>query len=262
MKSTYNRRLVLRAALAGAAATVVGAAVPGAALASSSDTGLDLPDVPGMLGNRKYNEFWYQYDERFLYNPLPEAVTAFQQIRDALGGKADGSFYGAYVDSRAAGTYPQGYLDVVLPAKEPLQVISRLQLDLFDEFFQYDPVGLVNAFVDFGQGVLYDPRRPVGYKVHMMDYIPGVRPARGYHVWHSVIQAMSLMDIDRFRWRLIDPVVGLGWAVQSIAQPAIDATDNPPLDRDLITRLELRWLPRTTAQLDTAFDSVPYPSDI
>ncbi|MFI5916402.1 hypothetical protein [Dactylosporangium sp. NPDC051541] len=262
MKSTYNRRHVLRAGLAGAAATVLAGALPGTAHAAPAESGPVLPGVPGMLGNRKYNEFWYQYDERFWYHPSPEAVAAFKQISEALGGKADGSFYGAWKDTRAAGTYPQAYLDIVAPAREPLATISRLQLNLFDEFFRYDPIGLVNAFVDFGQGVLYDPRREVGYKLHIMDYEPGVRPAVGYHVWHSIIQAMSLLDIDRLRWRLIDPVIGLGWAVQSIAQPAIDATDNPRLSARRIADLERRWLPRTTAQLDTAFDSFPYPSDI
>jgi len=120
----------------------------------------------------------------------------------------------------------------------------------------------VSAFIDFGQGVLYDPRRPEGQKVHLMDYTNDVEPPGGYHVWHSINRAMMLLDIDALRWRLIDPLVGLTWAVQSIAKPAMDSPDNPRLDPRLLLRLQLQWLPRTPTQLDTAFDSIPYPVGI
>jgi hypothetical protein len=116
--------------------------------------------------------------------------------------------------------------------------------------------------MDFGQGVLYDPRRPEGQKVHLMDYTNDVEPPGGYHVWHSINRAMMLLDIDAVRWRLIDPLVGLGWAVQSIAKPAMDSPDNPRLDPRLLARLAVQWLPRSPAQLDVEFDSIPYPTGI
>jgi hypothetical protein len=47
-------------------------------------TGGGLPPVPGMLGDRRTNELWYQLDEIALYNPS-------QKIRDAYAGSSSPS---------------------------------------------------------------------------------------------------------------------------------------------------------------------------
>lgn len=262
MPSRYHRRTILRNSAAAAAALAVGAAAPSArAAAVRPSDEPPVPHVPGMRGDLKANEFWYQYDVRFLYDPLPEVSEAFARIAEALG-PVEGGFYGAWAASRAAGTYPGGYVETIAATRAPLAVVSHHQVALMDEFYGRDPHGLVEAFTDFGQGLLYDPRRPDGQKVHLMDYTNGVDPPGGYHVWHSINRASMLLDIDTAKWRLLDPVVALAWAVQSIAKPAVDSPDNPPLSPRMLARLRAQWLTRTPAQLDTAYDSIPYPPEI
>lgn len=39
-------------------------------------------------------------------------------------------------------------------------MLSRNQRAVFDQYYGHDPRGLVFAFQEFGQGTLFDPRRP------------------------------------------------------------------------------------------------------
>jgi hypothetical protein len=266
--TTLDRRSVLRTTAAAAVLGGLGAALAPPSAASAAAAGPaqrhadpPIPDVPGMAGDPRANEFWYQYDARFLYDPGPEVAAAFQQIMEVLG-PVEGGFYGAWATSRAEGTYPEGYVSVIAPAREPMAVISRLQLALIDEFYGRDHLRLIRAFMDFGQGVLYDPRRPTFQKVHMMDYTNNVDPPGGYHVWHAINRGLMLLDVDRRAWQRLDPLVGLTWAIQSIAKPLMDVPNNPRLDWRLLLRLSVEWLPRTPSQLDIAFDSIPYPEGI
>ncbi|MEV4317125.1 hypothetical protein [Actinocrispum sp. NPDC049592] len=72
-----DRRTLLRAS---ALSIVAGVALPGTALA-----GTRLPDVPGMLGDRKANEFWYVFDDRSFYNPTDDLLTKYGALQDHLG---------------------------------------------------------------------------------------------------------------------------------------------------------------------------------
>lgn len=78
--NTMDRRSALRAALgvagAAAAASLVGA-VPAEAHGRHHPL---LPDVPGMVGDRWANEFWYQYDEISYFTPTQEMKDAVAAI--------------------------------------------------------------------------------------------------------------------------------------------------------------------------------------
>jgi hypothetical protein len=66
--SSVDRRTLLKLSLAGVGATVL---LPGTAFADD-----DLPPVPGMLGDRRANEMWYQFDQVALYQAFQEVLTS------------------------------------------------------------------------------------------------------------------------------------------------------------------------------------------
>jgi hypothetical protein len=248
-----------------AAAVGVGALAPPAhagdtLLAARPFDSPPIPEVPGMTGDPRANEFWFQYDDKFLFNPSQEIRDAYAAWAAALGSLD--AIIQLWKDHRIAGTYPKGFIAAVRPAREPLAVVSHLELQVYDAY--YGTGGwreLVPPFVDFGQGILFDPRRPDGSKVHMMNLPQGIHPPTNYHFWNAILQARIFLDVDADRWRNIARLVGLAWAVQSVAKPVTDA-HNPPLAGDTIAQLEVEWLQLPLKRLDKAFESFPYPAGI
>ena len=243
-------KLAAGAAVAGAAAPVLFGGTASAATESR------LPPVPGMLGDRKANELWYQIDEVALYNQAQEVKDAYAAIFAYFGAPGFFQFYTRWLELSQLPEYPRNYTEFVTPIKEPLKVISRLQLGVIDSLYRYDDQGLVGAFAAFGQGVLFDPRRaPVESEVHTMDG----DPPDGYHLWHSILRATMVLDIDKHRWARIDPLIGYAWALQSIAKPDHRHV-NPGLPSAQVRALARSWLTRDVTQLDLDFRTRPYPA--
>jgi len=243
-------KLSAGAAVAGLAAPVL---LTGTA---SATTGGGLPPVPGMLGDRRANELWYQIDEVALYHPAQEVQDAYAAIFAYFGSGGFSQFYLKWLELSQLPEYPGNYTEFVTPIKDPLKVLSRLQLGVIDSLYGHDEGGLVGAFSAFGQGVLFDPRRaPVESEVHTMDG----DPPGGYHTWHAILRGMMLLGIDKHRWGRIDPLVGFAWALQSIAKPDHRHV-NPGLPSAQVRALTRSWLPRDVARLDVDFRSQPYPA--
>jgi hypothetical protein len=243
---TLDRRNLLRLA-AGAAVTVAGTAV----LGGTAEAG-GLPPVPGMLGDRRANELWYQLDEIALYSPSQETRDAYTAFFGYVGQEG---IYAKWLALSQEPGYPRGYAEYLKPVEQPLRVISRLQLDNFDRYYRGDEAGLVGAFAAFGQGILFDPRRAdVESEVHTMDG----DPPTSYHFWHAVQRAHMVLDIDRRRWTRINPVLGFAWALQSVAKPDHRHV-NPGLPAGQVRAFARYWLPRDQASLDRDFRSSPYP---
>jgi hypothetical protein len=264
MTQQFTRRSLLRASLVCASVAGAGLAwgsMPASAAMDPAGGPPKPPDVPGMRGNPLNNEFWFQFDEAFLYHPSPTVRAALTAMTAKLG-SVQRAFALAWQEHRANGTFPDGFVAEFLPVKEPLTVVADAQLDLMRQFYRHNDARLLRAFADFGQGLLYDPRRNPGQRVHMMDYPNGTEPPGAYHVWHAIIRAQTLMGIAPTRWNFIDRLVGLAWAAQSIAKPVTDATDNPPLPRAVLARQAVSWLRRTPTEMDSQFDSFPYPPGI
>jgi hypothetical protein len=211
-----------------------------------------------MHGDRRANELWQDYNNTFKVALPAEVLEAYQAIGDIAGGAVAGVLT-LYRESRQAGTYPQGFVDRVAPARDAFASLSRIQLGIFDRYYRHRD--LTRPFLYFGEGTLYDPRMPGDAKVHMIDPGPNGEPPDGWHLWHAVNRALILLNINVRRWRAIDPLVCLGWAAQSIAKPRDDAI-NPPLDRRAAHRLIRQWRGMSADELDTAFDSFPYPPGI
>jgi hypothetical protein len=84
------------------------------------------------------------------------------------------------------------------------------------------------SFEEFGQGIHFDPRRPVTDKGHTMDRSSNGETV-GYHAGGTFICAAVLVGADAQRWLGVDRRVGLAWASHTVAIPCEDATDNPRL---------------------------------
>ncbi|GAA0340109.1 Tat pathway signal sequence domain protein [Streptomyces blastmyceticus] len=265
---SMDRRAVLRTALgAGAALGAVGltagaarAATPGTTPAGAGEPGVpDFSPVPGMQGDRRANEFWYQYDQKFYVQPTPETGQAIGKIVGPMGGFQ--AIWDVWLQHYKGGAYPQSFIDLVAPSRDSLVLLSREQRGVYDTYFAGRPDDLVLAFQEFGQGTLYDPRPTAGNRIHMMNFTPP-DPTHSYHRWHMFLRAFALLGIDGDWWTHIHRLAGLGWELHSIAKPRIDATDNPHLSKALVDRLTKKWLKRSPAEIDQAFSVFPYPVDM
>ncbi|MDT0387737.1 hypothetical protein [Streptomyces dubilierae] len=257
MQNPLGRRQVLRTSLGGAAAVGLGAggllvAAPGATAAPARPGRDEFPDVPGMLGDRRANELWYQFDEVTLYNSTPELEQAYADIATALGDKWERAIFDTWMSMAKSPDYPRNFTEYVSPIRGPLQILSATQLGVFDTFYRPYGRGLVGAFADFAQGVLNDPRR--ARPVHTMNG----NPPPGYHIWFIFMRAMMLLGIDCHRWERIAPINAMAWAVQTIAKPD-QWNVKEPLPRATVAREAAKWLPRGVARLDRDFQSYPYP---
>ncbi|MFD5631198.1 MULTISPECIES: hypothetical protein [unclassified Streptomyces] len=256
-----DRRRVLRASIGAAALAGLGTAAVAPARASTGSGAAGLPPVPGMQGDRRANEVWYQLDEVALYQASPELLAAYRAIGRHVGGSIESGFRTVWQEMSKSPEYPGNFASFMAPIEAPLRVVSGIQLDVFDSLYRPYDLRLPAAFADFGQGVLYDPRREVVRSpVHTMDSLPG-RPPVGYHTWHAYMRAMMLLGIDRHRWAAFAPLNAYAWALQSVAKPTTQ-TPSPPLPRRTVIEFAASWLPRGVRRLDADFQSFPYPVGI
>ncbi|MGW1546981.1 hypothetical protein [Streptomyces sp. NPDC002346] len=263
MTPPIDRRQVLRTSAG--ALLVAGLATVGTATTASaapvrpkSADYPEIPNVPGMNGDPRSNEFWYVFDQELWYHRTPEVIAANEKLGEVLGEDPEVAIIQAYLAHRSAGTYPSGFRTLVTPLKEALTVLSDAQWSVIDRYYPHtDLAGLIKAFADFGQGVLYDPRLSEGQRSHTMNGNPPV----GFHAWHCYLRAMQLLGIDSRRWAVIDPLIGLSWEIQSIVKPKPDVI-YPPLDAKVLRRLTAKWLSRSPGECDTAFETFPYPQGV
>ncbi|KAB2352439.1 hypothetical protein [Actinomadura rudentiformis] len=250
-ESELGRRQILQSTLGITAAAALGTTGL-LTTATPARAGTRLPPVPGMLGDRRANELWYQLDEVTLYNQPQELKDAYAALAAELGERWQRAIVLTWLEVLESGDYPDDFTDYVAAVRWPLQVLSRVQLDVFDAFYRPGSSRLVSAFSWFGQGVLYDPRRK---EVHTMNGDPPM----GYRAWHIFSRAMMFLGIDRSRWRAMIPLNAFAGAVQLTAKPDMYHV-NPPLPRETVRRLARSWLPRTPERLDTDFRGFPWPT--
>ncbi|WP_419995123.1 Tat pathway signal sequence domain protein [Streptomyces boninensis] len=257
---TVDRRGVLKAAVGvAAAAGTVTLAGTAPAVAHGRGRHEKYPKVPGMVGDRKANEFWYQYDEMSYYTPTPELQAAVGAVVAPFGKFEE--IWDSWLKLYQGRKYPYSFAELLAPNRDALKVISDAQREVFSRFYGRDPRGLVFAFQEYGQGTLYDPRRGEGQKVHMMNYTPP-NPTHAYHRWHPFLRAFQIMDVDRHYWTQVHRLVGTAWELQSIAQPVTDRNDNPHLPRRQVRHVTNKWLRRPARHFDAAFAVFPYPADM
>lgn len=263
MTMNLSRRRLLGGALGVSA--ILGAGLVGRPARALADDGpvADcanpvIPVVPGMAGDPRANELWYQLDQATLFAATPEFQQAIADVSTALGTpEIEGAVAELYFNTRNAGTYPNAFVSVFAPVRDQMEVISATQVSVFETYYGCDPRGLIGAMADFGQGILYDPRRPAGSIDHMMNGHPPI----GYHTWHAFNRAFAFLGISPGYWNRFDRLAVFGWAVQSTAKPVTDA-HNPPLPQDVLRALAKQYLRMPPNQVDEAFMSFPYPPGI
>lgn len=200
-------------------------------------------------------EFWFDFDNAF--NPNFGHVD--DDVLEAYD--ATGAPFGIATSWRRHRTdqdYPEGFAAEMRPKAHSLLLLAERQLAIIDRHWGGDAAAEQAAFEEFGEGIHFDDRRPAPDKVHKMDSAPD-RSTSGYHNWHAFIRAAVLVGADHDRWLGLDRLVGLAWAVQTAAKPRNDATDNPRLPASRLQTLRAAWLPMNVTQLDSAFDSKPFP---
>ena len=266
MPANLDRRqfLGLSATMA-AGAGVIGLAGPASAQDIRDhdwppDPALNLPPVPGMLGDRRANEMWYQLDQKTLYDPVPGIVPAYLNINSyaAAKGGVDVGPLVAWLETYRAPGYPETFRDWSIPIQEPLAVISNVLISNFDEFYARNSPNLTRAFAYFAEGVLYDPRRiATGDPVHTMEDDPPIP----YPIWYAYARAMMLTGSSPSRWREIVKLIGFACALQMIAKP--DQTKvNPPQPPSVVRATATAMLPLGIRELDAYFAAFPYPPNL
>jgi hypothetical protein len=75
----------------------------------------------------------------------------------------------------------------------------------------------------------------------------------GWHRWHASIRAAMLTGASEDRCLDLLRRVALSWAIQTEADPRIDARDNPGLGQERIEELCQHWLNLSVEELDSAF---------
>jgi hypothetical protein len=210
-------------------------------------------------GRERSIAFWFEFDNFFNpgFGQVPDEVFAAYAAMPSLDFPLE-----RWREHRLLGTYPDGFRDDMTSIREPLLFLSTRQVELLDRHFAGDPDGECTAFEEFGQGVLFDDRRPPGEKLHKMDIGGPDDPPIGYHRWHGIIRAAVMVGTDADRWLQINRHVGLAWAIQSEARPVEDAPDNPGLPAERLDQLRPTWKAFSFDQLDTAFDSDPFPPGV
>jgi hypothetical protein len=202
--------------------------------------------------------FWTEFDNNFHYSITPEVDRAYAILfLDRFTGRPNMDvIYNSWSDHRSIGDYPEGFRTTFEPLKEHVFFLAGRQIDIMRKHFQDDTVLLQKAFEDFGQGILYNPNRPADL-IHKMQDLRG--PPIGYHRWHAFIRAAVLLGADANIWLHIDRCVGLAWAIQSEAQITQDSPNNPGLENTRLEQLRSSWLQLSFEDLDTTFDSYPFP---
>lgn len=263
MGQHLTRRGLLRASLVSATAVGAGLAV-GAASASAGERHPgppEIPDVPGMHGDPFNNEFWYQYDEAFLYHPSVTVKAALTAITEELG-SVQAAFALAWQEHRANGTFPDGFVAEFLPVKEPLTVVADAQFDVMHRFFRPERREAAVGVRRLRPGRALRSA-PLSRPARTHDGLPGRHRAAGrlprlalHHpgpdpVGHRPEAVERRRPPRRSR---------LGGAIHREAghrchrQPAAAAGCARPADRRVVRR--------SPEEMDTEFDNFPYPTGV
>jgi hypothetical protein len=196
-------------------------------------------------------DFWYDFDNQTLWRRTAEIDQAIGEAYGPLGG-LDG-LVDLFRFSYSQASHPAPLVDRISPNRNGFLRLADAQVTILRSHFVDDVEAIRDAFIDFGQGVLYDDRdpRPLGRHVHMMDGSP--EDWVGYHRWHAFGRSAMLLGGDGGVWLQLCRFIALAWAIQSEAEPAVDSQTNPGLPAGRVTELADFWLAAPAQILDRAF---------
>jgi hypothetical protein len=197
-------------------------------------------------------EFWYDFDNQTLWQRTPEIDDVIQRAYGQFGGSLDAPAE-LFALSHRQPNHPTPFLTAIQPSRQGFLDLAEAQRRIVAKHFGADGDALRQAFEDFGQGVLYDPRPPrVRTRlIHMMDGTP--TNWVGYHRWHACLRAAMLLGAEQAWYLHFCRVVALAWGIQTETNPQVDRPDNPGMAADRLRVLSDFWLRVDLATLDRAF---------
>ena len=210
-------------------------------------------------------EFWYDFDNQALWRRTEEFTAAVQAAYGSLGGSLD-SLSQLFAMSFRQSNHPTPFTTAIQAGKQGFLDLAELQRKIMTTHFGTDAGALRDAFIDFGQGVLFDnrPPRAVKHFVHMMDGTPA--DFVGYHRWHASIRAAMFFGADAAFYEPLCHSIALAWGIQTEANPPIDGQNNPGLPADRLQILTDFWGNADLATIDRAFvtfkPGAPKPGDL
>ncbi|MEA2870427.1 MAG: hypothetical protein QOH67_403 [Hyphomicrobiales bacterium] len=194
--------------------------------------------------------FWFEFDEATQGDP------AFGNLIAQAGGFG---VQNVYRNTRKNGTYPAAFKQQFQPRREDWKKIAALQSDMIGNLLGSDWADIQAAFEDFAQGTLFDPQRPSGNRIHMMDGQVGAQLV-GYHRWHAAVRVIQLLEIgDAAWWENLNRILGLAWAVQSFAKPQQLEAPNPATGSSDLQELRDVWMPLAPDRRDHQYDLTAGP---
>ncbi len=194
-------------------------------------------------------EFWFQFDNRFLF-PDPEVVDALQSAYVFNGSAMDlDKPVDLFRVSYGQPTHPEPFLNAIQPNRSGFVDLARIQSDVISAHLATND-DIRTAFEDFAEGILLDPRRLPGMRVHKMDGNP--EDWVGFHRWYVFARAVELLGENAEQWRYLGHCIGMAWAIQTVAKPGDDIV-NPELPTAQLTAIRDRWMNLSSQALDWAF---------
>jgi hypothetical protein len=206
---------------------------------------------------KKKKDLWFQFDNYFHFE-IQRGDPKVDAMNEVMG----------YSNTKPFGTLTSKDLTDYLNTETARPLINSVRnnllpgyVEIFNNFFgqNFDQETTLidsfpwDAFVNFGLGMLYDPRppRPKQYYIHVMDM-----GNTGYSIWHRFNWIASLLNKAEVpfsigKWLYLDRLVGLAAELHSRSKPnqssEIDGSppDNPPngdnISMNEIHRIAYKW---------------------
>jgi hypothetical protein len=156
-----------------------------------------------------------------------------------------------FANSHRQPNHPTPFITALEAGREGFVLLAEIQRRIATDHFGDDSAAFRDAFEDFGQGVLFDPRRRTGARIHMMDGTPTTWV--GYHRWHAAIRAAMFFGADAAWLGQLCRNVAMAWGIQTEADPAVDREDNPGLPAARLRLLSDFWQGLDLTEIDDAF---------
>ena len=196
------------------------------------------------------NNFWYEFDNFFLWDERQDVLKAFGNISDLDR---------ICKEHKINDTYPIDFMKEVRRDEQRVNSIiflAQKQLDIINKSFGNDIESQQRAFEDFGQGILFDDRspRPLNNRVHMMD-----EGQFGFYRWHTLVRTTVLLNQDPQKLLNVNRHIGLAGAIDSKQRPRQSMNDgknpnNSEISTEILDALRSFWLTLSFEELDTEFD--------
>jgi len=194
--------------------------------------------------------FWYEFDNFFLWDERQDVLKALGNISDLDR---------ICKEHKINETYPIDFINEVRQDEQRVKSIiflAQKQLEIMNKNFGNNTESQQRAFEDFGQGILFDDRRPrpLNNRVHMMD-----EGQFGFYRWHTLIRTALLLNQVSEMWLHVERHIGLACSIDSVQRPRQSTNDgnnpnNSEISPEILDKFRSFWLQLNFEELDTEFD--------